>query len=94
MTIPVGIKPETGASPTTDILTTTGASLDLSALDTTKYRLYENTIFDYKLALPKYAYYQGSLSSDKKSHILAIDISASGSANADSALVRMIYQPA
>jgi Kazal-type serine protease inhibitor domain len=53
--VPITIDP--AETPKSDILTST-SSLDLTSLDTTKYRLYENAIYGYKLALPKYAYYQ------------------------------------
>lgn len=79
--------------PLTDILPESSGSLDLAEMDPLKYQIYTNKSFGYSLALPKYAYYQGGLSADKKSHVLAIDLSASGVALVDTALVRAIYQP-
>lgn len=60
-------------------------------LDTTKLQNYTNNSFKYSLALPKYAYYQWLVSPDKKSHILTIDLSASGVLRTETALMWLTY---
>ncbi len=52
---------------------------------------YKNPIFDYELSLPKYAYYRGYSTKDKKWHTLAIDLKDELTANFDNALVRVMY---
>jgi Kazal-type serine protease inhibitor domain len=52
---------------------------------------YKNPIYDYELSLPKYAYYRGYATKDKKWHTLAIDLKDELTANFDNALVRVMY---
>ena len=60
-------------------------------LDVTKYQLYTNTPFKYTLALPKYAYYRGQTSADKKSHILALGLDEVSILSSTTALVTAAY---
>ncbi|GAB0174493.1 MAG: hypothetical protein HHAS10_03720 [Candidatus Altimarinota bacterium] len=55
------------------------------------YQTYKNTIFDYELSLPKYAFYRGYATQDKKGHTLAIDLKDELTANFESALVQVMY---
>ena len=60
-------------------------------IDMTKYQLYTNTAFKYSLLIPKYAYYQGLVTPDKKNHLLTIDLTASWAQNTTTALIRAMY---
>ena len=60
-------------------------------LDITKYQLYTNTIFKYAVALPKYAYYQGQVSTDKRSHILTVGLDSPSVSTPTTALVTATY---
>ncbi len=60
-------------------------------LDMTKYQLYTNTSFKYSLVLPKYAYFQGLVSQDKKTHILTIDLTASWVLSNEKSLIKVTY---
>lgn len=55
------------------------------------YQTYKNTIYDYELSLPKYAFYRGYATQDKKWHTLAIDLKDELTANFQSALVQVMY---
>ncbi len=60
-------------------------------IDMTKYHIYTNTNFSYTVLIPKYAYYQGLITPDKKNHILTIDLTASGVQNTSTALIKATY---
>ena len=60
-------------------------------IDMTKYQRYTNTAFQYTVLIPKYAYYQGLVTPDKKNHILTIDLTASWVQNTSTALIRATY---
>lgn len=59
--------------------------------DPASYQIYTNINFKYSLALPKYAYYQGSASPLKDGHILSIGLTATGVENPEQALIRLRY---
>ena len=60
-------------------------------IDMTRYQLYTNTAFKYSLILPKYAYYQWLVSTDKKTHILTIDLTASWVLSSEKSLIKSTY---
>lgn len=55
------------------------------------YQTYKNPVYDYEISLPKYAYYRGYATKDKKWHTVAIDLKDELTANFDTALVRLVY---
>lgn len=59
-------------------ITATG-ELDLTVYNTGSYHIYENKSFGYRLALPKFSYYQGLGARDGSSHALAIGLTSTGS---------------
>lgn len=60
-------------------------------IDMSKYQRYTNSVFGYSVLIPKYAYYQGLVTPDKKNHILTIDLTASWVQNTTTALIRAKY---
>jgi hypothetical protein len=54
-------------------------------------RLYVNTIYDYEVAIPLYAYYRWYATADKRWHTLAVDTDAAGTTDFARALVRVTY---
>jgi hypothetical protein len=68
---------------------------DLSLYESGAYHIYENKSFGYKLALPKYAYYQGYGKSDPSNtygadHILAVSLSSTGAESLELTEVQVI----
>ncbi len=68
---------------------------DLSLYESGSYHIYENKSFSYKLALPKYAYYQGYGKSDPSNtygadHILAVSLSSTGAESLELTEVQVI----
>lgn len=55
------------------------------------YQTYKNTIYDYELSLPKYAWFEGYATKDKKGHTLAIDLKKEATSIFENALVRVSY---
>jgi hypothetical protein len=53
--------------------------------------VYTNNNFRYSVALPKYAYYQGLVSADKKTHILTVALDSTAVTSTSTALVNATY---